>query len=139
MEPVTITTAAVLGFIFTKSSETLIQKATEAVLNKIKQLRDNIIKPRLQKYKKAQDEIEKFDQGSEADLKVLETYLDLEMIEDKKFAEQVQSLANEINKEFEKQGQGSNVMNVYGGKAYQQNQNQGKIYNADTITIHEKP
>ena len=136
MEPVTITAAVVVGFIFTKVSETLISEATKKVLTKINNLRENIIIPRLKMYKKAQSEIEKFNQGLEPDLKVLETYLNLEITEDKGFAKQVQDLADEINQEFEKQGQGSNVMNVYGGKAYQQNQNQGTINNADTMNIY---
>ncbi|MCC5647124.1 hypothetical protein LC607_30295 [Nostoc sp. CHAB 5824] len=136
MEPVSITT--IIGFIFTKVAETLIGKATEAVLPKISELRHNIIS-RLEKYPKAKAEIENFKGGSEANLKVLETYLNLEIVEDNEFAQQVQNIANEINQEFEKQGQGSNIMNVFGGKAYQQNQNKGEIYNADSINIHKSP
>jgi hypothetical protein len=138
MEPLTLTATAIIGFVFTKVSETLIQKATEAALPKINELRLKIVS-QLQKYEKPKAEIDKFEQGSEADLKVLETYLSLVMIEDKEFAQQVQNMANEINQELEKQGQGSNIMNVYGGKAYQQNQNQGEIYNAETITIQKTP
>jgi hypothetical protein len=138
MEPVTLTAAAIIGFVFTKVSETVIEKVTEAALPKINELRLKIVS-QLQNYQKSKAEIDKFEQGSEADLKILETYLSMAMIEDKEFAQQVQNMANEINQELEKQGQGSNIMNVYGGKAYQQNQNQGKIYNAETITINEKP
>ncbi len=60
------------------------------------------------------------------------------MRQNKDFAEEVKSLYEEINQELEKEGQGSNIMYVYGGKAYQQNQNKGNIYNADTININEK-
>lgn len=53
------------------------------------------------------------------------------MRQNPQFAQEVQDLANEINKELEDEGQGKNVMNVYGGKAYQQNQNKGmsNMYN----------
>lgn len=138
MESATLTTAAIIGFVFTKVSETLIGKATEAVLPKINELRLKIIS-KLKKLEKAKAEIGKFEQGLEVNLKVLETYLSKEMIEDKEFADQVQNLATEINQELEKQGKGSNVMNVYGGKAFQQNNNHGEIYNADTMNFHKNP
>ncbi len=60
------------------------------------------------------------------------------MRRNKDFAQEIQELYDEINQDLEKEGQGSNIMYVYGGKAYQQNQNKGNIYNADTINIHGK-
>ncbi|MBW4595038.1 MAG: hypothetical protein KME46_19555 [Brasilonema angustatum HA4187-MV1] len=137
MEPVTLSAAAIIGFIFTKVSETLIGKATEAVvIPKINELRQKIVS-KLGIYHKAKAEIDKEAQGLQPDLKRLETYLNLAMEEDSQFQEEVSHLADEINQELEAEGKGSNIMNVYGGKAYQQNHNKGKFYNADTINVHE--
>ncbi|MBW4633828.1 MAG: hypothetical protein KME30_18575 [Iphinoe sp. HA4291-MV1] len=133
MDPVTLSAAAIIGFIFTKVSETLIGKATETVvIPKINELHQKIVS-KLGIHQKAKVEIDKVEQGLEPDLKVLETYLNFAMEEDPQFKEEVSHLANEINQELEEKGEGSNVMYVYGGKAYQQNQNKGEIYNADTI------
>ena len=138
MEPVTLSAAAIIGFIFTKVSETVIAKATEAVLPKMNELRQKIVS-KLTNHQKAKAEIDKVEQGLEPDFKVLETYLNFAMEEDPQFKEEVSHLANEINQELEEKGAGSNVMYVYGGKAYQQNHNKGKIYSADTINIQEHP
>ncbi|MDB9303078.1 hypothetical protein [Nodularia spumigena] len=135
---VTLTAAEIVGFIFTKVSETLIGKATEAVLPKINELRLKIIS-KLRSREKANAEIDKIEQGLEPDLELLASYLNIDMAEDPQFKEEVGNLANDINQEFEQKGESSNVMNVYGGKAFQQNQNKGEIYNADTITIHKHP
>ena len=72
------------------------------------------------------------------DLETIRFYLESELRQNKDFREDVQRLYDEINQALENEGEGSNIMNVYGGKAYQQNQNKGKIYNADQITINEK-
>jgi division protein CdvB (Snf7/Vps24/ESCRT-III family) len=60
------------------------------------------------------------------------------MREDSQFAEEVNTLATEINTEIEVQGQGTNTIIVYGGEAYQQNQNKGNIYIAERMYINEK-
>ncbi|NMG20983.1 hypothetical protein [Brasilonema bromeliae] len=139
MEPVTLSAAAIIGFVFTKVSETLIGKATEAVvIPKINELRQKIVS-KLEKINEAKVEIEKHDKGSEPNLEVLESFFKVAMLTDKQFKEEVSHLANEINQELEAEGKGSNVMNVYGGKAYQQNHNKGEFYNAETITIHKHP
>jgi hypothetical protein len=138
MEPVTLSAAAIIGFIFTKVSETVIGKATEAVLPKINQLREKIVS-HLRNYQNAKAEIDKVERGLEPDLELLGDYLKVAMRQDPQFGEEVRNLANEINQELEEKGAGSNVMYVYGGKAYQQNQNKGEIYNADTINIHKHP
>lgn len=134
---ITLTAVEIVGFIFTKVSETLIGKATESVLPKINELRLKIL-AKLKNTQNAKAEIDKAEQGSEVDLELLADYLKIAMREDPQFQEEVTNLANEINQEIEDQGQGANVINVYGGKAYQQNHNRGKIYNAETITIHEQ-
>ena len=72
------------------------------------------------------------------DLEIIKSYLQTAMIEDENFGEEIKSLVEEINQDLEKEGQGDNVMYVYGGKAYQQNQNQGEIYNAETMHFNNK-
>ncbi|BAY76048.1 hypothetical protein NIES25_24970 [Nostoc linckia NIES-25] len=136
VEPVTVT--AIVGIVFGKAVEKLTEKAIESVLPKINQLRQKIW-DKLQGNTQVETEIKKVNQGSTADLEVIADYLKVAMREDQQFAKEVQNLADEINQELEDEGQGRNVMNVYGGKAYQQNQNKGEIYNADNITIHKSP
>lgn len=138
MEPATLSAVAIVGFVFTKVAETLINKGTEAVLPKIDDLRKKIIS-KLKNTQIPKDEIDKAEKGLEPDLELLADYLKIAMREDLQFKEEVGNLANEINQELEEKGEGCNVMNVYGGKAYQQNQNKGEIYNAETITINKHP
>ena len=133
-----VSVTAIVGFVFKKVAETLTAKAIEAVLPKINQLRQKIW-DKLRGNPQANVEITKAEQGVETDLELIADYLKVAMRQDPQFAKEVQDLANEINQALEDEGQGKNVMNVYGGKAYQQNQNQGEIYNADTITIHKNP
>lgn len=138
-EPLTLTATAIVGFVFTKIAETLTAKATEAVLPKINELRQKIWN-KLRGNPQANIEITKAEQGAEADLDLIADYLKVAMREDTHFAQEVQDLANEINKELEDEGQGKNIMNVYGGKAYQQNHNKGTINNAEKIiNYHPNP
>lgn len=138
VEPISLTVLAtsIVGFVFTTTSATVIGKATEATLEKIKTLA-NIVKERLKSNPQVTTELEK-ESDEEKDLETIRFYLENELRQNKEFAEEVKHLYDEINQALENEGQGSNIMNVYGGKAYQQNQNQGKIYNADNITINEK-
>lgn len=129
----TVIVTSVVGFVFTAASTTVIEKATEATLEKFNTLRQKIIE-RLQSKPKAKAELEK---SENINLEIIKTYLQTEMLEDDDFAEEVKSLVEAINQELEDVGQGANIMYVYGGKAYQQNQNQGEIYNAETITINK--
>lgn len=125
--------SSIVGFIFTAASTTIIEKATEATLEKINILRQKVME-RLTRKPKAKAELDK---QEDLDLGIIRTYLEMEMIEDEKFAEDIQSLVQEIDQQLEEEGQGSNIMYVYGGKAYQQNQNQGEIYNAETINFYK--
>jgi hypothetical protein len=130
VEPISLTVivTSIVGFVFTAAPK----KATEATLEKFNTLRQKIME-RLQSKPKAKAELEK---TKDIDLEIIKTYLQTEMLEDDDFAEEIKSLVEAINQELEDVGQGANTMYVYGGKAYQQNQNKGEIYNADTITIN---
>jgi hypothetical protein len=134
VEPITLTVLAtsIVGFVFTAASTTVIERATEATLEKLNILRQKVM-DKLNLKPKAKAELEKTEN---IDLEVIKTYLHTAMMDDDEFAAEVKSLVEDINKDLEEAGQGSNIMYVYGGKAYQQNQNKGNIYNADTINIH---
>lgn len=125
---------AVVGFVFTNASTTVIEKATEATLEKINSLRKKVVE-KLNLKPKARAELEK---DKDIDLATIKFYLESAIREDDQFAEEIKALVDEINQDLEAEGQGANVMYVYGGKGYQQNQNQGEIYNADTININPK-
>ncbi len=125
---------AVVGFVFTNASTTVIEKATEATLEKINSLRKKVVE-KLNLKPKARAELEK---DKDIDLATIKFYLESAIREDDEFAEEIKALVEEINQDLETEGQGANVMYVYGGKAYQQNQNQGRIYNADTINFNQK-
>ncbi|MEL4897166.1 hypothetical protein [Crocosphaera sp. Alani8] len=140
LDPISLTTLAtsIVGFVFTAASTTVIEKATEATLEKIKKL-TQIIREKLQSNADVMAELDKAD-DQDKDLETIRFYLEGEMRKNKDFAEEVRSLYEEINQDLEKEGQGSNIMYVYGGNAFQQNQNQGTIknYNAQTMTFNEK-
>ena len=138
VEPMSLTVLAtsIVGFVFTAASTTVIEKATEATLEKIKKL-TQMIREKLASNPNVIAELDKED-DQDKDLETIRFYLEGEMRQNKEFAEAVKSLYEEINQDLEKEGQGTNIMYVYGGKAYQQNQNKGNIYNADTININDK-
>ena len=136
-EPITLTVSAIVGVIFTKAIEKITEKSTESTLEKLNQLKNKIIE-KLTGKPTAKKEIEKINQGKEPNLEILADYLKIEMREDQKFSEEIKKLVQDINSELETEGEQANIMYVYGGKAYQQNQNQGEIYNADSINIYQK-
>ena len=121
MEPITAATIATLAF--TKGFEKTIEKFTEATWNKIDTLRKKILH-KLGGNKAAQKALTAADSGSQPDLELVAQYLEREMEWDKNFAQEVQTLAREIEQEINiGQIQGQNVQNVYGGEAQQNNAN----------------
>lgn len=140
VDPISLSVLAssIVGFVFTAASTTVIEKATEATIEKLKKL-TQMIRERLKSNPNVIAELDKKD-DNDKDLETVRFYLEGEMRQHKDFADQVKSLFDEINKDLEDAGQGSNIMYVYGGNAFQQNQNQGTIknYNAETMTFNEK-
>ncbi len=138
VEPVSLTVLAtsIVGFVFTGASTTVIEKATEATLEKINILRQKVVE-KLKSKPKAIAELEK---KENIDLEVIKTYLQTAMMDDDQFTEEIKKLVEDINQELEEKGEQKNIMYVYGGNAFQQNQNQGTIknYNAETMTFNEK-
>ena len=136
LEPVSLTVVAssIVSFVFTAASTTVIEKATEGTLEKINKLRQ-MIRDKLKSNPDVIAELDK-ENDQDKDLETIRFYLEGEMRNNKEFAEEVKSLSDEINRDLEKEGQGSNIINI----VFQQNHNQGTIntYNAETMTFNEK-
>ncbi len=121
MEP--ITAGAIATLAFTKAFEKTIEKFTEATWNKIETLRKKIWQ-KLSGNKEAEKVLTAAETGSKEDLDKVAQYLEREMEWDKNFAQEVQTLAREIQQEINiGEIQGQNVQNVYGGEAQQNNAN----------------
>lgn len=121
MEP--LTAGAIATLAFTKAFEKTVEKLTEATLDKIKQLRDQI----WNKIHGNQETAKAFvlaEKGSKPDLEKVANYLQSVMTSEPNFAQEIQKLAYEIQQEINiGQIQGQNVQNVYGGEAQQNNAN----------------
>lgn len=121
MEP--LTAGAIATLAFTKAFEKTIEKLTEATLTKINDLRKKI----WQKFRgnlKAETALAAAEKGSKADLETVTAYLKQAMDYDNQFAQEVQTLAKEIQQEINiGKIQGQNVQNIYGGEAEQNNAN----------------
>jgi len=127
MEPVTLTAAAIATLVYTKATETTVEKLTESVIEKFNLLRQKIIQ-RLKGTPKVEAALAKAQQGSKEDLDVVATHLQVAMDTDPTFAQEIQSLARDIHQEINiGEIQGQNVQNVYGGEAYQNNASQAPI------------
>ena len=94
MEPIAIAT---LAFIGTKVGETLVEKFTEAVLPKANALRKKIW-DQLRGNPNAEIALQAAENGNQADLEAVAAYLNVAMLDDPNFAEEVQKLAEEIEK-----------------------------------------
>ncbi|WP_414623885.1 hypothetical protein [Calothrix sp. CCY 0018] len=114
-----ITTSAIATLAFTKAFEKSIEKFTEATWNKISALRKKIWQ-KFGKNEAAQNALTAADTGSQQDLDLVAQHLEQEMEWDTNFAQEVQTLAREIQQEINiGEIQGQNVQNVYGGQAEQ--------------------
>jgi hypothetical protein len=119
MEP--LTAGVIVTLAFTKVFETTIEKFTEAALAKMDRLRQRIW-DKLQGNPKVQNAIAAVEQGSKADLERVAAYLQVEMNEDDNFAQEVETLAREIQQEINiGKLQAQPIQNVYGGEAEQNN------------------
>jgi protease II len=137
MEP--LTAGAIVTLAFKKAFEKTIEKFTEAALVKMDKLRKKIW-DKLRGNIKAETALAAAEKGSKADLDTVTAYLRVEMDKDEQFAQDVQTLAKEIHQEINiGKIQGQNVQNVYGGEAYQNNDNKAPIFQGidnSPITIH---
>lgn len=142
MEP--LTTGAIATLAFTKAFEKTIEKFTEATWNKIEALRKKIWQ-KLSGNKEAEKVLTAAETGSKEDLDKVAQYLEHEMEWDKNFAQEVQTLAHEIEQEINiGEIQGQNVQNIYGGEGNQYNNkdSQAPIFQGvkdSPITINYNP
>jgi len=124
MEP--LTTGAIATLAFTKAFEKSIEKFTEATWNKINALREKIWQ-KLSSNKDAQKALNGADKGSQQDLDLVAQYLEQEMEWDTNFAQEVETLARQIQQEINiGEMHGENVQNVYGGEGNQYNNKDNK-------------
>ncbi|MGH8000051.1 MAG: hypothetical protein ACREPR_11615 [Brasilonema sp.] len=137
MEP--FTAGAIATLAFTKAFEKTIEKFTEAALVKMDELRKKIW-DKLRGNPRAEKALTAVEQGSKADLDTVTAYLRVEMDKNEQFAQEVQTLARDINQEINiGKIQGQNVQNVYGGEAYQNNDSKAPIFQGvdnSPINIH---
>lgn len=98
MEALTVSLIAKLAFqkFLESGSEDLGKKFTQEALSKMDRLR-KLIWDKLKGNPKPQEALNKVEQGSKPDLERVISYLQVAMDEDDLFAEQVQTLATEIN------------------------------------------
>ncbi len=123
MEPLSLTAGAIASLAFTKAFEKTIETFTEAALAKMNELRKKIW-DKLRGNIEAESALAAAGKGSKPALDQVADYLQVVMTKDPKFAEEVRTLAREIDQEINiGKIQGQNVQNVYDGEAQQFNSN----------------
>ncbi len=143
MEPLAIAT---LAFIGTKAAETIVEKVTEAGIEKAKPLREKIIN-KLSSNPTAEVALLGAEQGSKTDLDVVSYFLKQAMAADSQFAQEIEALAREIDNLNQGQGENwqvsggdVNYNKVSGGDVIYHKKNQGQFINEagsnNTITIN---
>lgn len=134
-----LTAASIATLIFTtavgKLTETLTEDARKQLgqkLQALKQLLSNKFQGR------AKSALASANKGDDAAIGKVSSYLDIAMDEDDDFAQQVQTLAQDIQQLISiDQGQGQNIQNVFdGGKGTQVNHSTGPTITGDNNTIH---
>ena len=93
------TAAKILELVFGKVIETGAQKLTEGALAKGKQLLGKI-RDKLKGKPTAEAALVKVESGSKDDLKKVVPFLEVEMLEDEPFAQEIQTLAHEFQQEI---------------------------------------
>ncbi len=105
------TAAKILELVFGKVIETGAGKLTEGALVKGKQLWGKI-RDKLKGEPTAEAALVKVENGSKADLEEVVPFLQVEMLKDKPFAEEIQTLAHEFKQEINiSNSQDNTVMN----------------------------
>ncbi|MEO0352606.1 MAG: hypothetical protein AAF282_21400 [Cyanobacteria bacterium P01_A01_bin.15] len=133
-----LTAASIATLIFTtavsKITEVLTEDARKQLGQKLQTLKQ-LISSKFQG--RAKSAFAQADQGDEKAIDTVSNYLGVEMNEDDAFAQQVRSLAQDIQQVINiDQVQGQNIQNVFGGKASQVNNPTGNTFTGDVNTIH---
>lgn len=95
MEPLSAIAITTLAFISVKASETVIEKFTEAALDKANKLREKIWN-KLEGRPKAEKALQAAKNGSQEDLEAVADYLKIAMREDPEFRKEIEELAKEV-------------------------------------------
>lgn len=95
-DPLTFTATAIAALAFTKALEKTVEMFTETALTKMDELRQKIWE-KLRGNANAEKAITSVERGNEAELEKVAGYLQYAMLEDERFAAEVQVLAREIN------------------------------------------
>ena len=95
MEPLSALAITTLAFISVKASETVIEKFTEAALDKANKLREKIWN-KLKGRPEAEKALQAAKNGSQEDLEAVADYLKIAMREDPEFRKEIEELAKEV-------------------------------------------
>jgi hypothetical protein len=137
MEPLSLTAGAIATLALTKVFETTIEKFTEAALAKADLLRKKI----WDKFKgndKAEKALAAAEKGSKADLDKVAAYLQVIMTEEPDFAQEVQTLAREIEDGKIENYQPMTQIIKDQGTGYQVGKAEGTNYIGGEHTHHHK-
>ncbi|HEY9730184.1 MAG TPA: hypothetical protein V6D50_27385 [Chroococcales cyanobacterium] len=96
VDPVTLSATAIATLAFTKMLEKTVEKFTEGTLAKMEELRQKIWS-KLRGDPRAENALTAVEQGNKKELQRLAVYLQDAMEDDSQFANEVQTLAQEIN------------------------------------------
>ncbi|MGB3533776.1 MAG: hypothetical protein WBA13_09685 [Microcoleaceae cyanobacterium] len=135
MEPITAT--AIITLLSTKFIEKATDKLSEGGVQKLNDLRQ-LIWQKVRGQAKVENALKQVEQGSESELDVqpVAAFLETVMTRSPEFAQQVQTLAQEINQEINiDMPNAKGVQNVFGGEAYQSIKNQGPTFHGSNHTI----
>ncbi len=124
-----ITAASIATLIFTTAVGTLTKSLTDDARKQLGQKLSALTELISSKFQgKAKAALARADKGDETDKETVTNYLGVAMAEDDEFAQQVKSLAQEIQQVISiGQVQGQNVQNVFGGEANQVNNPTGPV------------
>jgi hypothetical protein len=139
-DPITMTASAIATLAFQEFIKSgageLAKKFTGEAIAKMGQLRE-LIWNKLRGNPDAENALTHVENGQEAELADLGTYLKAAMNNDPEFAGQVQVIAQEI-KAGKILDQSSMVQTIAeGGKGWQNKVEGGEVYQAESITIHK--
>lgn len=135
MEPLSAIAIASLAFVVTKAGEKAVDKFLDALWEKANKLRQKIWN-KLKGNVSAEAALTNAENGEEAALSRVASYLDIAMGEDPEFGAEIQQLAQELEAEVSK-SDNSMVMNIFGnGKGWQTQVKGGTAYIGD-ITINQ--
>ena len=138
-----LTAGAIATLAFTVAVEKLAESLTEGALAQVTEKLASLksfIWNKLRGNAKVEAALTKAEAGSKEDISRVSAYLTVAMDEDEAFAEQIRSLAQEIQQHITiGEIKAEQVQNNYGGTNFQTTVKEGgKVYQAESITIHER-